>query len=362
MGFPFSKEASLTAADVNAIKQAIGRAYPSPAMFYLRLRQAWGFDSEYEIGVAGKPFRLVVDEIGDLSAAQGKLLELLAVVVSDDREENSMLAALADAYFDDKQVALAMFGSVAEVKALVDPPSGRNLQKAITEQSRLLDLPGFIAGLETLSHAICRIDTPTEVGTGFLIGPRAVLTNHHVVKDDIGQADGTAIQCTFDYATDRVAVVRAAAAGGSLNWLVAHSPYSQSDLTGQGDPASSELDFALIRLATPVEPTRLPLPIPPVRPIVSALDYLIIGQHPRGKPAELSLGQVVELPRSGLRYRYNARTEPGSSGSPVLNMDLALVALHHAADPALLPKYNQGVPIPVIMAALKAANIDPLAL
>lgn len=362
MAFPFSKEASLTAADANAVKLAIGRAYPNPAMFYLRLRQAWGFDPEYEIGVAGKPLKLVVDEIGDLAMAQGKLLELLAVVMADGREQNHALATLADTYFDDRQAALAMFGSVAQVKALVDPPGVRNLQKAVSERSRLLDLPGFIAGLEKLSRAICRIDTPTEVGSGFLIGPRAVLTNHHVVKDDIGSADGIAIQCTFDYAADRVPVVRAGAAGDSSKWLAAHSPYSQSDLSGEGDPGPNELDFALIRLANPVETARLPLPIPAVRPIVSALDYLVIGQHPRGRPAELSLGQVVELPGSGLRCRYDARTEPGSSGSPVLDMDLALVALHHAADPARDPKYNQGVPIPVIMAALREAKIDPLAL
>ena len=63
------------------------------------------------------------------------------------------------------------------------------------------------------------------------------------------------------------------------------------------------------------------------------------------------------------RYRYSTNTEAGSSGSPVFNGALQLIALHHAGDPDFerLAHYNQGVPIHKIVSAIKhKTNIEIL--
>jgi V8-like Glu-specific endopeptidase len=59
---------------------------------------------------------------------------------------------------------------------------------------------------------------------------------------------------------------------------------------------------------------------------------------------------VIGVNASQNRVRYATNTEPGSSGSPVFDLDWNLVALHHLGDPAYdhPASYNQGVPIQLI--------------
>ena len=60
------------------------------------------------------------------------------------------------------------------------------------------------------------------------------------------------------------------------------------------------------------------------------------------------------------RVVYNVNTRKGSSGSPVFDLKLELIALHHSggkdwpAESAYL--YNQGVPIDKIRDLLKSRN------
>jgi hypothetical protein len=56
--------------------------------------------------------------------------------------------------------------------------------------------------------------------------------------------------------------------------------------------------------------------------------------------------------------RYRTNTEGGSSGSPVFDQNWQLVALHHAGDPSWVAKYNEGIPISLILAQLKARGVD----
>jgi V8-like Glu-specific endopeptidase len=68
------------------------------------------------------------------------------------------------------------------------------------------------------------------------------------------------------------------------------------------------------------------------------------------------------LNANGTRVRYATNTLGGSSGSPVLDMDCRLIALHHYGDKAYQhPAYNQGIPIEAIRKLLesrgKAGNL-----
>jgi V8-like Glu-specific endopeptidase len=88
---------------------------------------------------------------------------------------------------------------------------------------------------------------------------------------------------------------------------------------------------------------------------------LFIAQHPESAPLSSSWGLSRGLANGDLRFRYTAETLGGSSGSPVFDGDLSLVALHHAGEPGskLAPgDYNQGVPIALIVADLARKSIQ----
>ena len=354
-------EAAPTSQDKQALREAILHAYPDFAFLYLRLADKWGFRVDDYIDVHVGRFKIIADLLATVEG-EGRVLDLLAVTWTD-KPQNPKLKALADRLLADQAAALAKYApppaATAAATPLIERPS---LEKLVEKRSRLLNLAKFEEGIERLSRALCRISAPSIKGTGFLVGRRTVLTNYHVMQDAIeGKLDGAQILCEFDYDGVGPAGFSLKAATG-LTWDLQHRTYSQSDLSGTGEPVPGELDFALVRLAADVPADRLQLAWPNAPPIVSQRDFIVIGQHPQGDVANIAFGEVLSYPASGLRYRYDVTTEPGSSGSPVLTLDQQLVALHHSGDPALNPKYNQGVPIWLIMSALKSASIDLTAL
>lgn len=361
-----AKEAALTSQDKQAIRDAILHAYPDFGFLYLRLADKWGFRVDDYIDVRVGRFKIVADLLA-IVEGEGRVLDLLAVTWTD-KSQNPKLKALADRLLPDHAAALGKYAppppaslpaSSSPKTTGLDRPS---LEKLVEKRSRLLNLARFEDGIERLAGALCRISAPSIKGTGFLVGRHTVLTNYHVMQEAIeGKLDGARILCEFDYRGVGPAAFSLTAATG-LTWDREHRTYSQSDLTGTGDPAPDELDFALVTLAADVSANRLQLAWPNAPPIVSQRDFIVIGQHPQGDVANIAFGEVLSYPSSGLRYRYDVTTEAGSSGSPVLTLDQQLVALHHAGDPAFNPSYNQGVPIWLIMSALKSAGIDLTAL
>ena len=199
------------------------------------------------------------------------------------------------------------------------------------------------------------------MGTGFLVGRQTVLTNYHVVKGAVEHgAPGDQICCRFDFVRaaggGEIPGVPVRAAGGN-GWLAASSPFSQSDVTGDGEPGPDELDFALIRLSAPVEEARLPLAIDGSPPIVAPMDIAIIVQHPDGDPLTLAMGKVLEFPASGLRYRYNATTRE-LVRAPVFSAT-STDRPPPCRDTALSPRFNQAVPIWRVAAAVAQAGLSP---
>jgi hypothetical protein len=252
------------------------------------------------------------------------------------------------------------------------------LQLAITSV-KMVDFPRWISAGALVEGQVCRISLPTVVGqmvgTGFLVGPDLVLTNYHVMKPVIDkQVLPGKVICKFDYALlndgspDPGTVFRLKAD----DWLVASTPYDERDEHGSldgSDPPADSLDFALIRLATPAgagniggeqnkatEPKlrgwlRIPEQEDDDQYGFPKDSPLVIVQHPSGAPMKLAMDTkaVIGLNTAENRVRYRVNTEPGSSGSPVFDLDWTLRALHHAGDPNfsnLKPaEYNQGIPI-----------------
>jgi hypothetical protein len=135
------------------------------------------------------------------------------------------------------------------------------------------------------------------------------------------------------------------------------SSFSPAELTAVPDvppPTADELDYALLRLATPIGTIeqRGWVSMHKGRTDLAKGTALLIPQHPDGAPLKLAMDTdaVIGFNAGGTRLKYATNTEPGSSGSPCFSMDWELLALHHLGDPAWnkLPEYNQGVPISLI--------------
>ena len=117
-------------------------------------------------------------------------------------------------------------------------------------------MPTWMRRMENVVSQVCRIEVPEaltggSVGTGFLVGPDLVLTNYHVVAALLrGAAQPGAVRVVFDY----FMAGQGFGVGLAANYLLADSPMSPVDNELQKSrlPTDSELDFALLRLSTPV--------------------------------------------------------------------------------------------------------------
>jgi hypothetical protein len=212
-----------------------------------------------------------------------------------------------------------------------------------------------------LQGQVCRIEAALG-GTGFLVAPDLVLTNYHVLEREIANQDFSGVVCRFDFLSEssRGVAVRPVASGCCL----AYAGYAPADQRKEGRlPVGGELDYALIRLTRPIgnDPIddkgrlRGTVAVSASAPIPAEQRILFIAQHPESSPLSSSWGLSRGAVSGGLRMRYTAETLAGSSGSPVFDGDLSLVALHHAGEPGskFQPgEYNQGIPISLIVADL----------
>jgi len=167
----------------------------------------------------------------------------------------------------------------------------------------------------------------TTSATGFLISPRLLLTNYHVFANEIMADKRIGVEVHFDFEEHRPRhpVI------GTVN----STTFFWSD---------KKLDAAVVAWE-PADGDKARVPIQiletspvPSQPIKGDTRLLVIG-HPEGKAKRLSmhgcrlkLKAVSHKPSGdeGDFIIYSNDTEGGSSGSPVLNMHGALVALHHS--------------------------------
>jgi endonuclease G len=179
---------------------------------------------------------------------------------------------------------------------------------------------GFVA-----SHAVGRIDIydPSAhligYGTGSLVSPELLLTNHHVLP---GADTARASRIEFNY-EDGID-------GRPLQPILFPLDPDRFFLTDE------QLDFALVAVKA------MPEELAPFgfnrlieaegKAIVG--DFVTIVQHPGGEKKEVALrdNRIVDV--LDLFLHYETDTKPGSSGSPVFSDQWEVCALHHASVPA----------------------------
>ncbi|MPZ84365.1 MAG: endonuclease [Actinophytocola sp.] len=206
-------------------------------------------------------------------------------------------------------------------------------------------LEGGVAAARAVGRVVIREEDGRVAGhgTGSMVSPELLLTNHHVLPD---AATARNSQIEFDYQDG-----------------LDGRPLPTVELSLDPDrffQADRTLDFALVAVrATPAELARFGfnrLHDAQGKAIVG--DFVTIIQHPGGEKKQIALreNRIVDVLEQFLHYETD--TEPGSSGSPVFNDQWEVVALHHAAVPApergeLGGWLNEGVRVSRLIAHLR---------
>lgn len=249
-------------------------------------------------------------------------------------------------------------------------PAGWKLEDILRPNPDFLKPDGWLAKLAGLRRRVCRLEHPSRptekpgFGTGWLVGPDLLLTNYHVIQSFRpvmpGGLDAAEIVCRFDIpeppARDAGRICRLAA-----DWLVdASLPGAAERGAGNTPPTEAELDYAVLRLAERAGEDEVEKSTPRGLVALGASggpprkgDVLLIVQHPEGMPQRFAFGNVLNsLAPTERRLQHDANTLRGSSGSPVVDIKLDILALHHAGG-----KANQAVPIHLVGARLAAQGV-----
>jgi V8-like Glu-specific endopeptidase len=221
------------------------------------------------------------------------------------------------------QEVLKLASSMVKGEAL----NGFNPLERIIGQSQLMSSFFLPLGAER-ARAVGRIVTKNDVGfgTGFLISPRLLMTNNHVLED-AGAAAHSLIE--FDFVRRFDGII-----GTTQLFRLLPSEFFITSTAQDG----LNLDYTIVAVeAVNSHGARLAergfIPLITTSGKLALKELANIIQHPGGEPQQVALrdSQVVESLEHFIRYE--ADTLPGSSGSPVFNDQWQLAALHHSGIP-----------------------------
>lgn len=292
------------------------------------------FDRDEFIELAAEAVNLHFD--ADIAPGNFKTQLKSAIEWCERRGATSRLLVAAEKKRPDHRELLAALNPVketliAESAAVFVPGEPETefrtqLQRVVRPELGFADVAIWRQSLLQVERAVCRVELTqgTGDGTGFLLAKDLAITCYHVIERLVGRAPEKARDAVvrFDYKRNPEGnPIRDREFRLAPEWLVAWS-------------ATADLDYALLRVSanpgeeqmgpeaarTPRHWLRLSREIPQKGHPVQIL------QHPKTLPMKLAFGTVGDI--SGHRLSYDANTDEGSSGSPVLTADWQVVALH----------------------------------
>ena len=271
---------TFTGAHHKRLAEALEKAFPTYQDLEMMVRYRLGLNLESVVARVNR-LSYVTFELVRTQVAAGLLLRLIAAARAS-QPDNPQLALVSE------QFGLAM----------ATPPRSE-LAKIVKRTGVSFDVAVWRERLAKREQCVCRIAVPTSAGTahgsGFLVGPDFVLTNHHVIASVIAQregglasagttpADSSKVIVRFDYKAldDGTTMHPGLEVALASDWLVDASPHSRVDLQGlpkEGVPDPDELDYALIRLATAVG--ELPLLLGEAEPGAKERGWIELPQRP----------------------------------------------------------------------------------
>jgi V8-like Glu-specific endopeptidase len=225
------------------------------------------------------------------------------------------------------------------------PTDPERLEAIWSKRAPFLDAI-FLEKGARVARAVCRVERADyfPLGTGFLIGPDLVLTNHHVLPTD-EKAEAALVR--FGYRVDH------------NRQLKQGEVYQVSRVLRRS--SIEALDYVVLKLRkAPGENAEIGY----LRPVTRALqegESLYIIQHPLGSPQKIVLQDnwITYVANDQRRVQYLTNTKRGSSGSPVGNEHWEVVALHHSGAPLPDPpetkhvRGNEGIPMAAILPGIQ---------
>lgn len=220
-------------------------------------------------------------------------------------------------------------------------------ERLMERRSRLLpiELAKWIAeAAPSIAKLRLRFGDTLAHGTGFLIQDDRILTNHHNVLDpNLGMVSSVIAEFDYEEAFAGTALVRKGAVDSITN--------------------DADHDWAVIRLESPVQRPPLKLGTPYD---IGLDDTVVIIQHPKGAYKQFALEPLAVRYVDDQRIQYVADTQQGSSGSPVFNSQMQVIALHQAeadmtveigGEPQVIWR-NQGIHYSQLVSGLNRCGIS----
>ncbi|WP_051663912.1 phospholipase D-like domain-containing protein [Dyadobacter crusticola] len=223
---------------------------------------------------------------------------------------------------DTREIMAAESGFPKPIEKPAEKIQVKSLER-ILGTNDLVDI-SFLYKAIQFSKTVGRIwltDTADKIigyGTGFMISPVLMITNHHVLPD-IATASGARLEMNYEF--DANQVLRA-----SDLFRLEPTTFFVAD---------EELDYAIVAVA-PISSAGRPLSEYGFNTLIREEGKTIISQwlnvieHPNGLPKQIGLreNQLIDVLDDFLHYKTD--TAPGASGSPVFNEEWEVVGLHHS--------------------------------
>jgi hypothetical protein len=219
-------------------------------------------------------------------------------------------------------------------------------ERLMERRSRLMKI--VLAALVTeaarsVAKLSLRFGNQPAYGTGFLISDSAILTNHHnTIHEKHGNVTSMVAEFDCEEGFNGKPLVRK----GRLDKITSAADHDWAVI-----PLDQAVDRLPLKLGTPFD--------------IGIDDTVVIIQHPKGAYKQFSLEPLAIRHVDDARIQYVADTQQGSSGSPVFNDRMHVIALHHveaevtvkvAGKPETVWR-NQGVHIGQVMKALKEHGV-----
>lgn len=161
-------------------------------------------------------------------------------------------------------------------------------------------------------------------GTGFLVGPNLLLTNHHVLNSP-EVAAASSIEFDFEWPADNLFMDLATPQPPTVRFKLDPTRLFVTS------PAAGGLDFTFVWISEDASSQFGAVPMERGSFMIRPGEPTFIIHHPEGRLKEVSLDDTELLGINAACILYAADTRGGSSGACVFNNRGKLIALHHAS-------------------------------
>jgi V8-like Glu-specific endopeptidase len=295
----------------------------------------------------GTPRGVAVDVVQRLShfgrvtadkEALGVFLNYLLFFKGEGDVEAAFIRGLIEAYRLDRPVVPE--GDMSRWRGAETPAA---VEEKIIGEDTLRHVRILALGQDA-ARAVVHISVAGGRGSGFMVSPDLLMTNHHVIPDHPAALAGS---YAFFYELGRDGRQKEAQ-------TVAADPKGRFH-------TNEALDYTVVQLAdVPAfgEPLQLAAAVLPRDARVTII------QHPGGHYKKISLQNNFVVYADQRVVQYTTSTMPGSSGSPVFDDDFRVVAIHHSGgmivEPATQRRYlrNEGISMVSILRDVQSRAPD----